>query len=150
MNVEKAFMYGFEAGLEVQFLKKFSFSLGAAYTYAQNISWDEPLSEIPPFAVNTSLNYKGEKLEAALSSRIVAKQARISESFSETETPGFTVTDFKIFYTPFNMLKLYFSATNIFDVNYVEHLSRAYKNMDVQSLYYEPGRSFNIGMKLNF
>lgn len=150
MNVEKAFMYGFEAGLEVQFLKKLSFSLGAGYTYAQNISWDEPLSEIPPFAVNTSLAYKGAKLEAALSSRIVAKQTRISESFSETETPGFTVTDFKVYYTPLNMLKLYFSATNIFDVNYVEHLSRAYKNMDVQSLYYEPGRSFNIGMKLKF
>ena len=150
MNVEKAFMYGFEAGLEVQFLKKLSFSLGAGYTYAQNISWDEPLSEIPPFAVNTSLAYKSEKLEAALSSRIVAKQARISESFSETETPGFTVTNFKVFYTPLNMLKLYFSVTNIFDVNYVEHLSRAYKNMDVQSLYYEPGRSFNIGMKLKF
>ncbi len=150
MNVKKAFMYGFEAGLEVQFLNKFSFNLGAGYTYAQNISWDEPLSEIPPFAVNTSLNYKAEKLEAALSARIVAKQARVSESFSETETPGFTLTDFKIHYTPVEMLKLYFSITNVFDVNYVEHLSRAYKNMDVQSLYYEAGRSFNIGMKLNF
>ena len=150
MNVEKAFMYGFEAGLEVQFLKKLNFSLGAAYTYAQNISWDEPLSEIPPFAINTSLTYKSEKLEAALSSRIVAKQARVSESFSETETPGFTVTDFKIYYIPVELLKLHFSITNIFDVNYVEHLSRAYKNMDIQSLYFEPGRSFNVGMKLNF
>lgn len=150
INVEKAFMYGFEAGLEMQFLTKLSFRLGAGYTYAQNISWDEPLSEIPPFAVNTSLTYKSEKLEAALNTRIVAKQARISESFSETETPGFTVTDFNIYYTPVEMLKLYFSITNIFDVNYVEHLSRAYKNMDVQSLYYERGRSFNIGMKFNY
>jgi len=42
------------------------------------------------------------------------------------------------------------SVTNIFDENYAEHLSRPYKNMDTQSLYYEPGRSFNFNVKLKF
>ncbi len=46
------------------------------------------------------------------------------------------------------MLDINFAVTNIFDKNYVEHLSRAYKAMDTQSLYWEPGRSFNLGIKL--
>jgi iron complex outermembrane receptor protein len=42
------------------------------------------------------------------------------------------------------------AVTNVFDENYVEHLSRAYKAMDTQSLYFEPGRSFNLGVKFKF
>ncbi len=44
------------------------------------------------------------------------------------------------------------SVTNLFDVNYAEHLSRVYKNMGTEtgSVYYEPGRSFNISLALKF
>jgi iron complex outermembrane receptor protein len=149
-NIDKAFMTGFEAGVNVNFLKNFTYSLGAAYTYAQNISWNEPLAEIPPFTVNTFLAYKTKKIDTRLHARIATKQDRVSKSFSESETPGFSVFDFYFTYQPWKFLDVNVAVTNILDVNYVEHLSRAYKSMDTQSLYYEPGRSFNIGLRFRF
>lgn len=149
-NIDEAFMTGFEAGLQVSFLTNFKYSLSGSYTYAQNTTWDEPLPEIPPFTINTSLRYSIEKFEAFVNARIAADQNRVSESFAETATPGFAVLDISLEYEPFGFLSIYGSVTNLLNKNYVEHLSRAYKNMDTQSLYYEPGRSFNIGLKLQF
>ena len=147
-NVDKAYMMGFEVGMDIRFLKHFDYSLGAAYTYAQNVTWDEPFSEITPFTVNTALTYNTKKINARLNGRIVAEQDRVSTTFNESTTPRFSVFDFYITYSPWKMLDINFAVTNIFDKNYVEHLSRAYKAMDTQSLYWEPGRSFNIGLKL--
>jgi iron complex outermembrane receptor protein len=149
-NVDKAFMTGFEAGVDVVFLKNFTYSFGAAYTYAQNISWDEPLAEIPPFTINTFLAYKVSKVSTRIHARIASEQGRVSTSFNESSTPGFTVLDFYFTYSPWEIMDVNVAVTNIFDENYVEHLSRAYKAMDTQSLYFEPGRSFNLGVKFKF
>jgi iron complex outermembrane recepter protein len=149
-NIDQAYMYGFEAGMKIQFLEHFKYALSAGYTYAQNQTWDEPLPEIPPFMINTELSYYTEKFEAEIKGRIAAEQDRISESFAESTTPGFAVFDVRLHYLAFGILDIFGSVTNIFNTNYVEHLSRAYKNMNENSLYYEPGRSFNIGMKIKF
>ena len=149
-NIEKAFMTGFEAGVDVIFLKNFTYSFGAAYTYAQNTSWDEPLSEIPPFTINTFLAYKTDKINTRVHARMAADQKRVSTTFNESETPGFTVLDFYFTYSPWKFMDINAAVTNIFDLNYVEHLSRSYKAMDTQSLYYEPGRSFNLGVRVKF
>ncbi len=149
-NIDKALMTGFETTLDIKFLRYFEYNFGASYTYAQNISWDEALPEIPPFAVNSALSYKTRKLETRLNARMVSTQNRVSDRFNETATPGFSVYDFYVTYTPWKTLEIRASVTNILDKNYVEHLSRAYKNMDTASMYYEPGRSFNIGIKWRF
>jgi iron complex outermembrane receptor protein len=150
VNIDKAYMTGFEAGIDVKFLNNFKFNLGAAYTYAQNITLDEPLPEIPPLTLNTGLKYSASKFNAQLNARIASEQDRISSSFNESTTPGFSVFDFYFSYKPLKFLEINAAVTNIFDKNYVEHLSRPYKNMDISSLYYEPGRSFNVGLKFIF
>jgi iron complex outermembrane receptor protein len=149
-NIDKAFMTGFEAGIDIRFLKHFEYNLGASYTYAQNITLDEPLSEIPPFTINTALSYSISKLTARLNARFVSEQDRVSTSFNESTTPGFNVFNLYVNYSPWEFLDINAAVTNIFDENYVEHLSRAYKSMDSKSLYYEPGRSFNIGLRFKF
>lgn len=149
-NIDDAYMYGFEAGMSIKFAGNFKYNLSAGYTFAQNKTWDEPLPEIPPFAVNTDIEYESGKFEAAIKARIVAEQDRVSTSFAESTTPGFAVFDIKLHYLAFDFIDIYSSVTNIFNKNYVEHLSRAYKNMDEASLYYEPGRSLNIGVKVSF
>ncbi len=149
-NIDDAFMSGFEAGFGIKFLNYFNYKLGAAYTYAQNLTLDEPLSEIPPFTINTGLSYSLSNFQAVLNAQIAAAQNRVSTAFNETSTPGYTVFDFYMSYSPWKFLDINVAVTNIFNVNYVEHLSRPYKNMDTSSLYYEPGRSFNIGVRFNF
>ncbi len=149
-NVDRVFMTGFEAGINVKFSKHFVYNLGASYTYAQNLSWAEPLSEIPPFSVITSFTYHAEKLTARLNGQLVSSQNRVSHSFNESTSPGFSVFDCYVTYTPLKFLSLNASVTNIFNRNYVEHLSRPYRNMSTKSEYFEPGRSFNIGIKFLF
>jgi len=149
-NIDKAFKTGFEAGINWQFAKHFIYELSASYTYAQNKTWDEPLPEIPPFTAVTGLAYKTDKLNTRLNVRMASAQNRVSESFNESTTPGFTVFDWYFNYHVAKFMEVRASVTNIFNKNYVEHLSRPYKNMDISSLYYEPGVSFNVGVKFLF
>ena len=150
ININKAYMTGFESGIVVHFLKHFEYNIGASYTYAQNVTLNEPLPEIPPFTINTSISYSISKLTARLNARFASSQERVSTSFNESTTPGFSVFNLFVNYTPWKFLDINAAVTNIFNENYVEHLSRAYKSMDSQSLYYEPGRSFNIGVRFKF
>ena len=150
INIDDAFMTGFEAGFDLRFLKHFKYNLGAAFTYGQNSVLNEPLPEIPPFTINTDLIYKITNLEVRLNARIASAQNRISTSFNESTTPGFNVFNLFINYSPWKFLSINAAITNIFNENYVEHLSRAYKSMETQSLYYEPGRSLNIGVRFKF
>ncbi|MDY0101392.1 MAG: TonB-dependent receptor [Lentimicrobium sp.] len=149
-NVEKALLTGFEAGFDWQIIPRLNYNLSVSYTYGQNLSWEEPLSEITPLTVQTALAYKTQKFHTELHARLVGEQDRVSESFYESKTPGFSVFDFYADYTLWGSLEIMASVRNIFDKNYVEHLSRAYKAMDIQSMYYEPGRSFNFGLKYKF
>jgi iron complex outermembrane receptor protein len=149
-NVDKAYMTGFEAGLNVNFLKHFDFNFNASYTIGQNISFDEPLSEIPPFTVNAGIKYSLDKFTVSFNSRIAAKQDRVSLSFNEATSPGFQVFNLFLTYSPWKFLDIYGSITNIFNENYAEHLNRPYKAMDTKSPYYEPGRSCNISLTFKF
>ncbi len=150
VNIDQALMSGFETTVKVSFMRYFEYNFGASYTYAQNLSWDEPLSEIPPFSMNNGFSYKTEKLETRFNARMVSAQNRVSSLFNESATPGFAVYDLYLVYSPVRSVKISASVTNLLDKNYVEHLSRPYKNMDAVSSYYEPGRSFNIGVKWIF
>jgi iron complex outermembrane receptor protein len=150
INVPDAFMTGFEAGMEWQFVSNFKYTLTGGYTYAQNTSWDEPLPEIPPFSVSTSIGYYSQSLQAVLNARIASAQDRVAPSFDESTSTGFAVFDLKVKYLPLDFLEIYGAITNILNKNYVEHLSRAYDNMYDEFPYYEPGRSFNLGVKILF
>ncbi|MBG0781747.1 MAG: TonB-dependent receptor [Bacteroidales bacterium] len=149
-NADEVFLTGFEAGFDWKFAENWHYNLSASYTYGQNVSWDEPLAEITPLTFQTALGYQSDLFNAEIHGRIVDEQDRIAASFNESRTPGFVVFDFYADYTAFGSLEVMFSVRNIFNKNYVEHLSRAYKAMDIQSLYFEPGRSFNIGLKYSF
>ena len=151
-NIDKGRMIGFEAGVDIFFAKYFKYGLSGGYTNAQNISWDEPLPEIPPFTINTALGFNSKKVNAEIRARYAAAQNRVSASFSETTSPAFVVADIAIAYSPFKFMEIKASVTNLFNANYFEHLSRAYKNMgpDTGSEYFEPGRSFNFGVKFKF
>lgn len=150
VNIDDVFMTGIETGFGIRFLKHFDYKFGAAYAYAQNLIIDEPLPEIPPFTINTALSYSLSDFEAVLNAQIASAQNRVSSSFNESTTPGYTVFNLYLRYSPWKFLDINAAITNVFNENYVEHLSRPYKNMDSSSLYYEPGRSFNIGVRFNF
>jgi iron complex outermembrane receptor protein len=95
INIDEAYMTGFEAGFNLNFLKYFKYNLNASYTYAQNITLDEPLPEIPPFMLNTGIRFVTEKFTATFNARIAAKQERVSTSFNEATSSEFQVFNLK-------------------------------------------------------
>ncbi len=150
VNVDDVYQYGFDAGFEIKIIKNLSFKTNAVYTYAQNKTWDEPVAEITPFTINSNLSYKYKKFRFVVNNRFAAEQNRIAVSFAETQSPSFDVTDINITYHPFDFMFLSFGIDNIADVNYYEHTSRAYKNLPEQMMFYEPGRSFKLALKVKF
>ncbi len=152
VNIDEAMKYGFEAGIKVQLIDALVWDLNTAYTYAQDLQNDAPLAEIPPFMANTSLSYKYKSFSTSIQGRYGSAQNRVSESFKETATPSFNVWDFSLTYDVLKYVQVHASVVNIFNQNYYEHLSRAYKNLGGESgmAYYEPGRSFNLSLRMKF
>ena len=150
INIDKAYQYGFQVGFDYRIIDPLHFYAGMYYTRAQNVDFNEPLPEITPLTGLFSLSFEKENYYIEWRGRIVAKQDKISESFDETETPGFQVWNLTAGYTPVKLLTFTLAVRNIFNANYYEHLSRPYKNLTEQNMFYEPGRQLKIGVKLSF
>ena len=150
VNIDEAMQYGFNLGAKINFFKYFKASLDFTYIYAENVSLNEPLPEIPPFTALMSVQFKKKKLAVNVSNEYQSKQTRISNLTGEKESQAFTVFNINASYLLFKKLNLGLAIDNMFDVNYYRHLSRPYKNMDTASSFYEAGRSFKIFVKYNF
>jgi len=147
-NVDQALMYGGEIMANFNIWKGLNVYGNWAYTQGENITMDEPLAEIPPMEINTGLKYQADKWNATFNTRFVSAQDRISVTFNESASDAFQVFDFSAYYHVWKGLSLSLNVENIFDENYVEHLSRAYKNQipGTNMIYFEPGRNFILGL----
>lgn len=146
-NVEDALMYGFEFLASYNIWKGLSIYGNWAYTLGENKTMDEPLAEIPPMEINAGLKYMADRWNVQFNSRFVMEQDRVSVSFNETASDAFQVFDFSAYYNIWEGLSLSLNVENILDENYVEHLSRSYKNqIPGNTIYLEPGRNFIIGL----
>ncbi len=150
VNIDHAWQMGFEAEIGYHFTDAFSVRMGAYYTFAQNVDFDEPLPEIPPLTGLFSLKYEKKHYDIELRGRMVAKQDRVAPSFDEAESPGFSVLDLLGSYSPVKSLDFTFALKNMFNANYYEHLSRPYKNQSETGMFYEPGISVRIGGRYRF
>ena len=151
INLDKAMQTGAEFTLNVLATDKLTFTSNLSYTYAQNKDLDEPLPQIPPFMAILGVKFEESNYFFALSSRIVAKQDRVSASFVEDESPSFTTVDFRAGYEPIVGLSIGASVLNMFDVAYYEHLNYSYANSSTLSgKIYEPGRNLTVFVKYSF
>ena len=151
ININEANQSGFEFSFNYKASERLTFTSEMSYTQAENTDLNEPLSHIPPFMANLGAKYEASNYWLALSSRVVAKQARISPSFLEEETPGFGTLDFRAGLEPVKGFSIGFAVLNIFDAMYYEHLNFAYSNSNTLSgKIYEPGRNFTTYFKYKF
>ncbi len=150
VNADEVFQYGIDAVIKVKLIDNLILQTNATYTYAHNITWDEAVPEITPFTVNTNLSYTYKTFKFAVNNRYVTAQERIAESFGETPTESFDIIDFNLSYKPVEFITIGFGIDNIADINYYEHTSRPYKNMDDKLMFFEPGRNFKLSLKIDF
>ncbi|NUN10957.1 MAG: TonB-dependent receptor [Ignavibacteriaceae bacterium] len=138
-----AVLYGFEFENTFQIFQAYSLSTTISYTEGYFNHSGYPVPAIPPFTLNTNLQYNylnhmiGIRLEGAM------KQTRIDEF--EIPTPGYIIaginyqTNFQI-YGYVNVLVL--NLENILDQEYRNHLSR------LRVILPEAGRNFKVVYKI--
>ncbi len=165
INIEKAYLSGFEVSWRSPAQKRWSTQINASYTYGVNPDaykpviengkiireeyiGNDPLPEIPPFEADLRFRYSffNKRLIPEIFFRAVAAQNNISQAYIEKTTPGFTVMNLGINYTYSDNLFLYFGVNNIFNTTYYEHLNRITVNNHAP--LYEPGRVFFINANI--
>ena len=147
INIDNAFMAGFEATWNQILFAGLQHNMSVAYTYGQNKVLDEPLSEITPLDFRYTLfgSYLKNKLRPELVFRAVAEQDRVSPSFGETVTGSFALLDLNIRYQISNAWRVAAGVQNMFDAAYYEHLNRNMSGTPIHA----PGRSVFVSLTLD-
>ena len=143
-NVANAFITGWEISGRIQLSQRWLFQFSSFWTYGQNITFDEPMSRIPPFMTRTSMEFiPMKKLSFEAFFCIATRQDRLStrdkddSRIPEGGTPGWETLNFRCSWNIVPGLKLNFIVENACDETYKEHGSGVYS----------PGRSLVIGLK---
>jgi len=151
INIDKAIMRGFEINFSQNLSQNFFHRINMAYTYGKNKEINQALPEIPPLDIRYSIGalLLKEKLRAEILMRHSLKQNRIAKDYGETESPEFSLFDFKASYHISDHIECKGGIRNIFDKTYYEHLSRSVKGSDNVSIY-APGRTFYATFAFGF
>ncbi len=149
VNLDAAYKYGFEVYVKGPLAKGFAYSLGAAYTYGQNLDADEPLPFIPPLEGIVGLRYQSAdgRFWSEVTTRMVGEKTRYAASVGEGPAPGFTVVNFMAGWQVHRYVQIYGGVYNLFNRQYFEYLNRPYTNMLVTGRLTEPGRSFVLNVR---
>jgi iron complex outermembrane recepter protein len=94
------------------------------------------------------MSFVNNKLTPKVTLRHVLDQNRVSESFSETQTPAFTLLDASLDYRITSWVSVRLGVNNLFNTNYYEHLSRTIQAQGVP--VYAPGRNVFFAINTRF
>lgn len=122
----------------------------AAYTYTQNLDWDEPLPQIAPLQGSLSVGYERPIWWARLQARGASRQGRPATSFQEAETPAFAVFDLRAGVHLWEKWELGAAVLNLADATYYEHLTWAFRNLPQTGRIYEPGRNISLLLRYSW
>ena len=149
-NIESGFKTGFEIEWAQELIGNMYHNLSLAYTYAQDLSRNEPLPEIPPLDVRYTLRgkYFKDKLHPKVSVRYVATQNRIASEYGETTTPAFFLMDVGVEYVLNKYVRFSGGVNNVLDENYYEHLNRSVRGTN--NRIYAVGRNFFVNLSVSF
>jgi len=131
VNIDEVEQYGISFGSKISMTKNIYTKLSASYVYAQNIDFNEPLSETPPFNAFFTIGYKTNNLNVECANEYQAAQNRVATSVGEKVSPSFYLLNIKASYKIIKNLNIGVAMNNILDKNYYQHLSRPYKKKTV-------------------
>lgn len=115
-------------------------STNASYIWAENLTQNTPLAEIPPFQVQTTLkspHYNG--MSGFLRHTYADAQTRVDDSLNERVTPHWNRVDAGMAYQT-GMVKWSLEVVNLTNAVYYQHLSYLRDPFAAGNIVYEPGR----------
>ena len=143
-NVDAA-LYGGEASFNLFLPFDLIFESGLSYTWGKDDTSDKPLSEISPLTGRISIRYDIEKYFIDVESIFADDQHRTDSDLNEEKTPGWAIVNFKAG-TNYKNLNIFAGIDNIFDKQYVEHLSYQRDPFRTGIKVPEIGRSFYVSI----
>jgi len=150
VNVEEGYKTGFEVNAFADLTKELSLVWNYMYTYAQNITWNEPISRIPPMETGLMIKYERPVWWVNLQGRYVFEQNRTAASFGEVPSEDFLLFHFRAGVKPLKGLFVGIALENILNEQYVEFLNWSYDSSFGQGIIAEPGRNLSIFLKYSF
>jgi len=166
INIDKAYLTGFEINYVTPARKYWDAAFSAAYTTGINpkatryliesgqVTGEEtinndPLPEIPPLEANVAfyVHLLKNQLSPGIKWRMVAAQNQVSKAYYEKTSPAFTTVELMVTYHYSNQVTLYGGVSNLFNTNYYEHLNR--RIVGSLSPYLEPGRICYLNLIIN-
>lgn len=151
-NLDNTYKTGFEAMMQISFLKDYYFKAETAYVYAKNNDLSESLPLTPPLNSAFVLGLKRDTCWATIQYNVTSKQENIAESFGETTTAGYETLDAKFGVKPLKNITLGVAALNIFDEAYNNHLNFSFTNQANfgRTPITEPGGNFSVFVQYQF
>ena len=147
-NVDAA-IYGGEFSFNLAFTKTTSLRGGFSYTRGEDETFDKPLLEIPPLEGWGALSYQRESFYFEVEGLWADDQDRVDKELNEASTSGWGIMNLRGGLL-FNDFEIYAGVQNVFDKQYVEHLSHQRDPFRSGIKVPEIGRSFFIGMSVSF
>jgi len=140
-NIGEGLLYGLEFSYSQKITKRFSGYLNLTQTNGYDLFADDELMDVPPFQLNTGINYNiNNKLRFSLSGRYSGEQLNVAEG--DFTNKAFTTVDFSARWMIIKNLKLNLSVSNILNEKYREH--------NQFDWMFAPARSINFGVNYNF
>ena len=142
----EAIFAGSEISFGIDFMQYFNYQIKGDYVYTYNRDEHVPLSFSPPASMSNTLTWQSSKYEAHIEVQSIAKQTRVAKN--EDPTSGVNLLNLG---ASANIgiggttIEATFSARNILDTKYYNHLS-FYRKVEIP----EPGRNFQILIKIPF
>ena len=143
-NVANAYIAGWELDGTFQFSEQWSLRGFAFWTFGHNLTFDEPMSRIPPLMAMAEARFTPVKsLSIVTFVRAATKQNRLSSRDKDDSriplggTPGWKTLNLRFSWNANSKLKLNLIFENILDETYKEHGSGIYSQ----------GRSFVVGFR---
>lgn len=143
-NLPGAKLYSTDLQVMYKSAGGFTFFLLAKYTRGQ-LNNGIPMPLIPPLKNILSVTYEVRKWSFQADNETAFRQTRINPGYGETKSPSYTLFNIKAsrhFMLKGSMLDCSAGMTNIFDVNYYEHLDWGHIP--------RPGRSFSLFIKYTY
>ena len=144
-NAGEAYTAGFSASAEVQVTGNLALFGNLSYTYGQNTSDDDPLTGIPPLNGLAGLRWRHSSYRVELNTRFAVEQDRLALEdkadlrIPEGGTPGWLTLNLRLAIEVSRNISLKFTAANLLDRNYREHLSG----------FNAPGRNYVLAARVS-
>ena len=148
-NAGKAYIYGANANISVNFARYFTWSGTVTYTYGRDQSNEVPLDHIPPFFGRSGVKFEREKLSAEVYTifngrkpiELYSPSGEDNERFAPDEgVYGWATLNFKAAYSFAKYFTLQAGVENILDSHY-RHFASGIS---------APGRNFIVALRAKF